>query len=376
MSRHTRVNGLAAVLLAAMAAVACGGGGEDGPAATPPAVSDPAPSVRTRDAGSPAPDATPTLAAEATRFGVAGLIPPNYPDATSDDWQALFEGFADTGELAGVYQDWSENPGGVPEPVAVVYQVTAGKGLEVVVGIGAKRDLPGGGVEPTLDYHDPARRQQFIETILAVVRQYDVAYLLVDTEVNRLWMADPAAFDGFVALYGEVYDVVKAESPETKVFTGFQYEMLRGDAFLAGGSDTREPQWELVDRFAGKLDLLGLTSYPYFDYGDPAEIPADYYSEAAERYGLPLAITELGWPSRPLRTAPDSAYGGTEAEQAAFVQRFGELIAGVPVEMVLWAFPHDAGQAVPVAFESVSLRANDGSPKPALREWQLLAGVD
>lgn len=355
-----------ALLVLLLALAACGG--DD----SPPAGATPGPGTEE----TPAPVETVRGGEAGTRFGVAGLIPPHYPDSGDGDWQALFAALGETGDLVGVYQGWTDNPGGVPEPVAVAFQVTAGLEMEVVVGIGVKRELPDGGTETTVDFADAGERRQFVETVLAVVASHEVAYLMVDTEVNRLWMSDREAFEGFVELYGEVYDAVKAVSPGTKVFTGFQYEMLRGEAFLAGGSEAREPQWELVDRFAGKLDLLGLTSYPFFDYGDPAEIPDDYYREGAERYGLPLAITELGWPSEPLRTAPESAYGGSEAEQAAFVGRFAELIAGVRVEMALWAFPHDPGPAVPVAFEAVSLRANDGRPKPALAAWQGLAGTE
>jgi hypothetical protein len=58
------------------------------------------------------------------------------------------------------------------------------------------------------------------------------------------------------------------------------------------------------------------------------------------------------------------------------VERFGQLIAGLDVELVLWAFPNDVGPGVNPSFEFLSLRTNAGEAKPALAAWQQLAGVE
>jgi hypothetical protein len=79
------------------------------------------------------------------------------------------------------------------------------------------------------------------------------------------------------------------------------------------------------------------------------------------------------WPSRPLDTAPDSEYGGSQDEQAAFADRFLELIDGLAVPFALWSFQHDLGTAGGPAFDSVALRQNDGTPKPVLDVWSAAA---
>lgn len=313
----------------------------------------------------------PETPAPATLYGVAGLIPPNHPDPSDADWATLFTQFSETGRLIGVYQGY-EN---AAEPVAVAFNLASSEGLIPVVGIGVKRDTPGGGAALTIDPADPAQRQAFIAAVVALAEDHDIEYLLIDTEVDRIHADDPAAFDAFVDLYSETYDAVKAVSPGTKVFTAFQLEELRGEALLTGRD--WEERWHLIDAFGDRLDLVGFTSYPFFDYEDPGVIPGDYYADAAiHAGGRPIAITELGWPSAPLSSAPQSGYGGSEAEQAAFIQRFGELIEGLEVEIVLWAFPNDVGPGVNPAFEYLSLRTNGGAAKPALAAWQRLAGVD
>ncbi|MEX2080691.1 MAG: hypothetical protein WEC33_03670 [Dehalococcoidia bacterium] len=312
-------------------------------------------------------------------FGVAGFIPPNFPDSSSEDYETLFDSFEETGPLFGVYLNWRDEgaqPGEIPEAVRTAFQLAEDKGIVPVVAIGAARDVPGGAVEPTVDWDDPAERQGFIAVAVAIATEYEAPYLALGGEVNRLWETSPADFDAFVALYLEAYDAVKAARPETTVFTIFQLEYMKGEGFLSGQAEMREPEWELIEMFEGKLDLVGFTTYPFFDFTSPADIPQDYYREVAERVGKPIALTEIGWPSAPLSSAPMSDYGGSPAEQVEFVERLPVLFAGATVSMAVWAFPYDIGGAIGEAFESVSLRENNGTPKAALEAWQHIAGID
>lgn len=309
-------------------------------------------------------------------WGVAGVIPPHFPAPTGDDYARLFASYSETGNLAGVYLNWADSPadeGNVPRGVASVNQAVAARGVELVVALGATRD-DGAGVRSTVNWADPAQRQCFMDTVRNVATAIQPPYLAIGVEVNRLWEADPAAFDQFAAGYREAYAVAKKASPGTRVFTVFQLEMMNGDAFLAGGKDARQPEWDLLAKFDGALDAVGFTSYPFFDYETPQAIPADYYLQASAKAGLPVVLTELGWPSRPLSTAPGSGYGGSAAEQLAFVQRLPSLLEGSTVRAVLWAFPFDLGAGAPVTFESVALRENDGTGKPALAAWRNLVG--
>ncbi len=351
------VTGAALLLLAG----ACGGNGNSpGPTSGP---SDDTPSPTLTVAASPE-QAT-------TLYGVAGLIPPHWPNPTDADWTTLFGQFGETGTLLGVYQGYET----AAQSVEVAFTIAATDDLVPVVGIGAQVDAAGGGATLSLDPADAGQRQGFIDTVVGLVQEHEVSYLLLGTEVDRIEADDPAAFDAFVALYADTYDAVKAVSPETKVFTAFQLEELRGSGYLTGRD--WEERWDLIDAFGDRLDLVGFTSYPFFDYESPADIPDDYYAEAmAHTGGRPIAFTELGWPSAPLSSAPDSGYGGNEEEQAAFIQRFGELTDGLDVALVLWAFPNDVGDSVNPSFASISLRTNAGEAKPALEAWQTLAGVD
>ncbi len=278
------------------------------------------------------------------------------------------------GSLLGLPASWratSGSPGGIPDVITTQFELGKRSGFTPVVILGFADDSPRGPVL-TIDWSDPAQRDAFRRMAVAIADKYHPRFLGIGNEVNRIWMVNPQAFDLFVAAYAEIYDAVKAVSPRTQVFTVFQLELMKGGGFLVDGARSRPPQWDLVERFAGKLDLVAFTTYPFLDYKAPADIPDDYFREAAARVRRPIALTEVGWPSRPIAGAEASGYGGTPEEQAEFVRRLFTLLAGVRPSFVLWSFPHDIGPGPSVAFASVSLRENDGTAKPALEVWRQL----
>lgn len=383
VSSHLPAARLSFLLVALLASLggACGGAEPDDAART-----ETEPPLGTLTATTGVPDssssttatATPILAIGASGFGVAGVIPSNFPDSEQADWTAFYDSLTETGTMLGVYTNWYDTPllaSRPPEVFAAVRRPAAARDITVVAALGTHRTGSSGVLEPTVEFGDPRSEAAFLTAVHALVIAEHPRYLAIGGEINLLADQDPDAFEAFVVLYRRAYTIVKAASPETAVFTVFQYEHLRGGAFLMDGVTDRPARWDLLARFEGALDLLGLTTYAFFDYETPSDVPADYYRDAAERVEVPLAFTEVGWPAAALRNALDSGFGGTPEEQAEFVARFGNLIGELNVEFALWAFPHDPPGA-PVPFEAVALRENDGTVRPALDAWRALAGRD
>lgn len=164
--------------------------------------------------------------------------------------------------MVGVYQNWNDGPGTegqIPEGIRVIYKVAEEQAIVPVVGLGVKTRSAGDGLDSTVDYADLIERQQVIDTLVGIVAEFEVEYLLFGAEINWLQLFDADAFENFVDLYAEAYDAVKAVSPDTAMFTVFQLELMRGDAYLMDNRENRDPQWDLVDRFDGRLDLLAFT---------------------------------------------------------------------------------------------------------------------
>ena len=324
--------------------------------------------------------ATKTVAAEVTstpesvagpQYGVAGMIPRNFPSSEAADWIAMYEGLGETGGLLGVYGGWTDEqtpPGEIPIVFRSAFGASKDYEFTPVIGLGFfKENVLTGEIYPTIDWSNPEDRQRYIDVAVAIASEHTPPFMIVGAEINRVWEQQSDVFDGFVASWPELYASIKAASPNTRVGTGFQLEFLSGGGYLSG--ETREPAWELLDLFSGQIDVISFSSYPYFDFGSPAAMPDNYYLEAAAHAGVPIGITELGWPSRPLYTAPGSEYGGSPEEQAEFAARFVELTADVDLAFALWSFQHDLGEPGGPAFDSVALRLNDGTPKPALEVW-------
>ena len=75
---------------------------------------------------------------------------------------------------------------------------------------------------------DDANIAMYEQKAVDFVRRYKPAYLGLGIEVNVLRERRPQDFEAFVRLFDETYDLVKAESPQTQVFTVFQLERLEG----------------------------------------------------------------------------------------------------------------------------------------------------
>ena len=289
-------------------------------------------------------------------MGTAGVIPPNFPNSSDEDYHVFLEEVPNTGELLGAYMDWAASD--VIETIQFVdtYLVS----VEPLVALGFDFDQ----VDDTyFSRHLPEIRN----TIRKVLDTYDLEYLAFGVEVNRLIPeVSEAAFLDFVNAYRDIYDLVKFKSPDTKVFTIFQLEYLKGAALLSGLEF--ESQWEVLDLFYGKLDLVGLTIYPFLEYPSVVEIPPDYYDEIPEYIDLPIAITEMAWISEDV-----SIVQGSEKDQVTFLLGVLESTRDWNLEMMLYSFLYEP-QGVDL-FESAALNTTEGKAKEIYNYWLALVAL-
>lgn len=336
---------------AAAAAAGCGGGGGEETTTATTATTQP-----TTTAESTTTTAERTTTAPAGTLRGVSLSPRSYE---GDDFTAFFELVREAGLHVRWAGDWADlgTEGGAP---SVVVSLAEQYGYEPIIETGVYSVNNGEMFRPL----DGETGQEFVETLADFAGRTGVPYLGVGVEVNAHFDEDPEGFETFVGLFAEVYDAVKAASPETRVYPGFQLEWTKGlrGGLFGGENDPDAAQWDLVDRFP-MADLLAFTTYPGLIYRDPAEVPADYYETAAERAGKPVAITETGW------TATDHVEGweSTDAEQVEFVSRLFELTGDVDLALLLWAWVY--GQTDQTAFQGMGLRRPDGSPRPAWDRW-------
>lgn len=219
-------------------------------------------------------------------------------------------------------------------------------------------------IDPADGLADDRLRTAFLGYTAYVVANYEPEYLAIGVEVNMLYERNRPQFDEFVSLYREAYDTVKAARPETRVFPTFQFEDLLGLA-----DDIHAPHWEVLAPFAGRMDALALSTYPFRHAETAADIPPEYYQQVEEHWDGEVLIAETGYTSAPV---DGFAATGTEEDQRAFVQRLVAEADGGLFSMVVWFAASDpafAAEGPASRFRHVGLRTAEGAPKLAWETW-------
>lgn len=277
------------------------------------------------------------------------------------DFTAFFEKVRQTGEILSWAGDWSELSNTQSGGPTVVASLASTYGYIPVIEAQFFNQSSG----DLLRSLDDSTKQIYKNSAAAFADKYKPKYLGVGIEVNTLYEKSPTNFDLFVQFYSEVYDAVKVKSPDTKVFTTFQLEKMKGlnGGLFGGANDPTKAQWSLLDRFL-KSDIIAFTTYPGLIYKAPSEIPSDYYTDIKARTAKPIAFTEIGWHSEGSPTGWESS----DVEQTEFVVTFFNLTRDLNEEFAIWSFMYDQDTFEP--FRSMGLRrSSDGTAKPAWNEW-------
>lgn len=123
------------------------------------------------------------------------------------------------------------------------------------------------------------------------------------------------------------------------------------------------------------IDELGLSSYPYFGFDDPSEIPLTYYSKIIEGKNIPVFVSEGGWSSASV-TTPDISFVSTPELQAEYISHHAKLLDRVNATAVFQLpFTDIDLENVPDAPANLQYFAHLGmvdiqlDPKPALAAW-------
>ncbi len=298
------------------------------------------------------------------RIGTAGFIPRNYPNSSSKDWQDFFNEVPKVGEVFGDYVAWDSLPyeSGIPEQIHTTVQLCEQNDMTPVIAIGYD-------INEVSEGYFNKNYQAYLNVVLTTVELYYPEYLGIGVEVNSLHVRkNLEVFNEFVSFYKDAYDSVKQISPETKVFTIFQLEHMKGAAYLSGLE--HPPQWELIDLFDDKLDLIGFTVYPFLEYTSVESIPSDYYKEIANYTSKPIAFTEMGWPSNL------SLVKSSEQEQVNFFLSILKNTIDLDIELFIQPFLHDSHFSDINIFDTIGLKNNDGSEKLIYQYWLALKKLD
>jgi hypothetical protein len=217
------------------------------------------------------------------------------------------------------------------------------------------------------------------------VLQPDHLGLALETNLIR-FIAPDSIYQGVKAAVNGAAGDIRAFDSKVPLSVSVQAEVawgrLGGSTYLGVNQDFSDFPF---------LEELGISSYPYLGgFASPAAIPLNYYSqlaaghELAAGHALPVFVAEGGWSSTSLRNpANGQIIASNLAQQAAYIDRQGQLLAGVngiglfqltytDLDLAAWPATDSAG-LYPFAYLGVV--DSNFAAKPALAAWDSLRQV-
>jgi hypothetical protein len=273
-----------------------------------------------------------------------------------EEFGEFFVKAAEAGEVVTWAGDWGFLDDGVSAP-HVVAALSDQQGLDTIVVVTYFTQGTGELVRPL----NESNRQAYIDGAVEFVESYEPSYIGFGIEVNSFWMNSDEGYGDFVGLFEEVYPLVKEASPNTKVFTVFQLERMKGlhGGLFGGVNDDGLSQWGLLDDFPD-ADIFAFTTYPCLIHNEPSEMPDDYYTEILDHTSKEVLIIESGW----FRDGPEG-WESDEGEQAEFVRALFDLTEELDPSVIVWSFLYD--QDVEYPFDSMGLLDVD---EACLQPWE------
>lgn len=293
--------------------------------------------------------------------------PKSVPETTFDD---IVEAYKETGEIAEIAMVWTSPSGiGQYEKLKQNKVITALRvyGLKPVVTLNFAtiKQIPGEGLKYVVDapegvnadLSDPEFRSLWVEEAKKIAQEFHPEYFSLGNEINDYFYFYPEDLEKYVSLFDEAYSAIKDVSSDTRVFVVFSYNHMLDNN-----------QFDLLTEFTDRVDLIGLTTYPWKHFDNPKDIPEDYYIKLTQYTDKPIAFTEIGWISSPEKES-------SEKEQAEFLIEFLERTGNMDVEMVNWLFLHETELSGDIASISepetgtISLKRADGTKKEIYYVW-------
>ena len=221
-----------------------------------------------------------------------------------------------------------------------------------------------------------AVQQVYREYVEAVVRVLRPEFMGLAAETNLIRAAAPGIYASVKAAANlAAGDVLRSGVPTT-LFVSVQVEAAWGRLGGSGpfaGITTDRADFPF-------MQMIGLSSYPYFGHATPEAIPADYYMRVlAGAPALPAMVVEGGWPSAGA-SANGQTFDSSPALQARYISRHAALLDSVAAlgwlqlefaDIDVAALPPPLPANLPL-FVTLGLVDSQFTAKPALAQWDAL----
>lgn len=229
--------------------------------------------------------------------------------------------------------------------------------------------IPGAAIN---DWSNIEARKKFISMLVDYVTQYKPKYIFLGNENDFYYQSNVADYAHWIIAYNLAYDAIKQVSEDTQVGPVFNYEHISGQGLLNGWNTSF---WEALDAHdLNKVDVVGLSVYPFFNYVDPSNVPSTYLNPLKTKIGSkPIVITETGWPAQNLMGF-NPPWVTTEEAQVEYVARLQAFTSGLTVPVMNWLYFNglkDDGSHSDAwkTFGSISIKNSLGNEYQVYNTW-------
>lgn len=235
--------------------------------------------------------------------------------------------------------------------------------------------------EPLLDHPNDTTNNSWTNNFTRVSFQTMVENFVNEVRPGVLFLSyqddfyfeqNPNDHQFWVDFYGQLYDVIKNISPETQVGIAIHYEHISGKGILNGWTVNN---WTALNRYdTNKLDLIGVTSYPFLAHVNVQSIQDDYFEDLFSQVGnTPVMLLETGWPHQKFEDFP-TPWTVSEIQQQQFAQKILMLAQDNNISTVMWRHLYPAvddcnGCDRFKTYESISLYDDNEFPLDAWNVW-------
>ncbi|MRR49563.1 MAG: hypothetical protein EG825_01395 [Rhodocyclaceae bacterium] len=288
-------------------------------------------------------------------------------------------------EIAAIHEDlpWKDLLAGVSPDVildrdkAELIKYLRAKGLKLYLMADSNDGLARGQEAPQLralgrSLVEPAVQEAYRRYVMAFARRFKPEYIGLAAETNLVReLAPPALYGAVKRVAGDTAKELRAAGNTSMLLTSVQVDVAWGRLLRRGNYVGAEPDFADFPF----IDVLGLSSYPYFSYAEPEEIPDNYFSRILNGRSLPVMVVEGGWTS-----ASVAQLSSSPQMQARYLARLAQLADGMRARAVIqllfadmdeesYPKPHPPNLSW---FTRIGLVDANFRPKPAVTVWDQL----
>lgn len=201
---------------------------------------------------------------------------------------------------------------------------------------------------------------------------YTPKYIFLGSENDFYYEQDPVDYANWLTAYNGFYDAIKAVSPDTLVGPSFSFDHMAGAGGHVGWNSTH---WNALENHdTSRMDVVGVTFYPFFEYETVADMPSNHMAPFFSRTGsTPVVFLGTGWPAEDLGNY-SPAWTPSESEQVDFVSALFSIVGSKTVPLMNWLFLNEMvddgfSSTYWKIFGSVSLKDSDGTARAAYADW-------